>query len=44
MTSIRVGRLFEDLDTLAGSVAYRHVLPEGASQQEASKALYLVTA
>lgn len=44
-TSIRIGRLFEDLDTLAGAVAYRHVLPEGCTPRDASKfGLYLVTA
>ena len=34
----------EDLDTLAGSVAYRHVLAEGVSPAEAQSRLYLVTA
>lgn len=35
----------EDLDTLAGSVAYKHVLPDGHTTKDAHRAnLYLVTA
>lgn len=44
-TSIRVGRLMEDLDSLAGSVSYRHVLPDNATIADARAAgIYLVTA
>lgn len=43
--SVRTGRLLEDLDSLAGSCAYRHVLPAGADIADArAHGLYIVTA
>lgn len=42
---MRLGRLMEDFDSLAGAAAYRHVLPDGVDIVEASKyGFYLVTA
>ncbi|KAH8926184.1 Thioesterase/thiol ester dehydrase-isomerase, partial [Atractiella rhizophila] len=45
MTSVRMGRLMEDFDTLAGSIAYNHCLPDGYGAQDARKfGIYVVTA
>ncbi|KEI42766.1 uncharacterized protein L969DRAFT_92191 [Mixia osmundae IAM 14324] len=42
---IRLGRLLEDLDTLAGCVAYLHILPDIASFDDLDKyGVFLVTA
>ncbi|KAL8279297.1 hypothetical protein RQP46_008334 [Phenoliferia psychrophenolica] len=42
---VRMGRLMEDFDSLAGTAAYRHVLPDGATPADAaSHGLYIVTA
>lgn len=42
---LRTLALSTDLDTLAGTVAYRHVLPEGATSQDAARCgVYVVTA
>ncbi|BGP13272.1 hypothetical protein JCM10213v2_001191 [Rhodosporidiobolus nylandii] len=45
LSKVRVGRLMEDFDGVAGAAAYRHVLPEGAEVDDATKhGFYLVTA
>ncbi|GAA5831239.1 hypothetical protein JCM11251_007805 [Rhodosporidiobolus azoricus] len=45
LSKVRMGRLMEDFDSLAGAASYRHVLPEGAEIADASKyGFYLVTA
>ncbi|GJN87873.1 hypothetical protein Rhopal_000828-T1 [Rhodotorula paludigena] len=45
MSKVRMGRLMEDFDSLAGAAAYRYVLPDGADISEATKhGFYLVTA
>ncbi|GAA6030042.1 hypothetical protein JCM8097_009228 [Rhodosporidiobolus ruineniae] len=45
LSKVRMGRLMEDFDGVAGAAAYRHVLPDGAEIRDASKyGFYLVTA
>lgn len=45
LSRIRMGRLMEDFDSVAGAAAYRYVLPDGAKVEDAGKwGLYLVTA
>lgn len=44
---IRVGKLMEDLDALAGGVAYKHLLETGVSKLTGSiddRGFYIVTA
>ncbi|BGP57637.1 hypothetical protein JCM8202v2_005281 [Rhodotorula sphaerocarpa] len=45
ISKVRIGRLMEDFDSLAGAAAYKHVLPDGVDLADASKyGFYLVTA
>ncbi|BGP59456.1 hypothetical protein NBRC10512v2_000751 [Rhodotorula toruloides] len=45
LSKVRMGRLMEDFDSLAGAAAYRYVLPDGADIATAHKyGFYLVTA
>ncbi|BGP37172.1 hypothetical protein JCM10450v2_001078 [Rhodotorula kratochvilovae] len=45
LSKVRMGRLMEDFDSLAGAAAYRYVLPDGADIAQANKyGFYLVTA
>ncbi|GAA6000670.1 hypothetical protein JCM10207_004602 [Rhodosporidiobolus poonsookiae] len=45
ISQIRMGRLMEDFDSVAGAAAYRYVLPDGVDIADASKyGFYLVTA
>ncbi|KAK4701459.1 acyl-coenzyme A thioesterase 9, partial [Phenoliferia sp. Uapishka_3] len=45
LAKVRMGRLMEDFDALAGTAAYRHVLPDGTTPADAaSYGLYIVTA
>ncbi|GAA5860449.1 hypothetical protein JCM3774_000425 [Rhodotorula dairenensis] len=45
ISKVRMGRLMEDFDSLAGAAAYRHVLPDGVDIAAAHKyGFYLVTA
>ncbi|KAH6911882.1 Thioesterase/thiol ester dehydrase-isomerase [Coprinopsis sp. MPI-PUGE-AT-0042] len=41
---IRTGKVMEDLDSLAGSIAYKHMLEPGASQVGQGRGFYIVTA
>ncbi|KAM0751769.1 hypothetical protein T439DRAFT_324959 [Meredithblackwellia eburnea MCA 4105] len=42
---VRMGRLMEDFDSLAGTAAYRHVLPDSCTPADAASfGLYIVTA
>ncbi|GAA5973757.1 hypothetical protein JCM11641_005119 [Rhodosporidiobolus odoratus] len=44
-SKVRMGRLMEDFDGVAGAAAYRHVLPDGAHIDASGKyGFYLVTA
>ncbi|GAA5932046.1 hypothetical protein JCM3775_004222 [Rhodotorula graminis] len=44
LSKVRMGRLMEDFDSLAGAAAYRYVLPDGAEISDASGVFFLVTA
>ncbi|KWU45795.1 hypothetical protein RHOSPDRAFT_32726 [Rhodotorula sp. JG-1b] len=45
ISKVRMGRLMEDFDSLAGAAAYRYVLPDGVDIATAQKyGFYLVTA
>ncbi|GAA5850806.1 hypothetical protein JCM8547_009093 [Rhodosporidiobolus lusitaniae] len=45
LSKVRMGRLMEDFDSIAGAAAYRYVLPDGAPISDSSKyEFYLVTA
>ncbi|KAK4057920.1 hypothetical protein OIO90_001139 [Microbotryomycetes sp. JL221] len=45
VAKVRLGRLMEDFDTVAGAAAYRYILPDGAPIDEAKRhGIYVVTA